>query len=135
MPTASASISASMMVVELILIRPVAIMMISADWPAPNRAMIRGNSPAPSEPRVATSTMNATTTPMASTHETCGMLTLKTSPPTCTSLPGTAFCSSAAFSRKTSRWASVKVDTLPTTRMRALAATLSSLTMPFTYSL
>ncbi len=112
MPTASASMRASISVVELMSNTPDAAVMTSTDAPAPTSAVASGSSAAQNEPRVTTRTMIATTTPSASTSDRCGRLIENRSPPTCTVLPGMAACSAAPASSSCSRWASVKVETL-----------------------
>ena len=82
MPTASASISASSRVVDMIGTTPAAITMSRIAAPAPIRALMTGMIAAQTEPSVMMSTMIAMPTPMASMADTWGMANEKRSPPT-----------------------------------------------------
>ncbi len=109
MPTASASISASSMVVELMVITFEATTMSSIESAAPMTAVTSGIIAAATDPSTTSSTTMATPMPMNSTGDSFGMLTAKISPPTCTSLPGSACCRRAPSCCSSSRWASVTV--------------------------
>jgi len=126
--------TASISVVELTSITPAAIRTVITPSPTPVTPVAIGMIAANAEPRVTTRMTIATTRPRPSMIVNEGMWTLNTSPPTFTWEPGRVCSRALAVAVSSSRWASVNVETVPSTRTRARPLVPSSVIWPSRYS-